>query len=216
MHKEELLGQSIFCIHGLLTSEECAGFIASSEHEGYGDAPITMGDSAIVLKDVRNNMRVMVDTPELAAQLFERARPFLPERLEAMELVGLNERFRFYRYDPGQTFTPHYDGSFRRSVSEWSELTFMVYLNDDFEGGETNFFREDGSTTIRVKPVTGMALVFTHPILHEGAVVLSGRKYVIRTDVMYRIPRPKTFHDLEPGSRRRVVDCNATGTIGEG
>lgn len=191
MHKEELAGQAIFCIHDLLTAEECAAFIAASEHEGYGDAPITMGDSAIVLKDVRNNMRAMVDTPELAAQLFERARPFLPARLKAMGLVGLNERFRFYRYDPGQTFTPHYDGSFRRNVSEWSVLTFMVYLNDDFDGGETNFFHEDGRVMLTVKPATGMALVFTHPILHEGAVVESGRKYVIRTDVMYRISAGK-------------------------
>ncbi len=189
MYREELFGPAIFCIHGLLTAEECAGFVAASEHEGYGDAPITMGGSAIVQKDVRNNMRCMVDTPELAAQFFERARQFLPDRLEDWTVAGLNERFRFYRYDVGQTFTPHYDGSFRRSDREESQLTFMVYLNEDFEGGETNFFREDRGDDelfLSVKPKTGMALVFMHPILHEGAVVESGRKSVIRTDVMYR------------------------------
>jgi hypothetical protein len=30
-----------------------------------------------------------------------------------------------------------------------------------------------------------MALVFVHEQLHEGAAVESGRKYVLRTDVMY-------------------------------
>ena len=30
-----------------------------------------------------------------------------------------------------------------------------------------------------------MALVFAHLQLHEGAPVLDGRKYVLRTDVMY-------------------------------
>jgi hypothetical protein len=30
-----------------------------------------------------------------------------------------------------------------------------------------------------------MALVFVHRQLHEGALVLQGRKYVLRTDVMY-------------------------------
>lgn len=30
-----------------------------------------------------------------------------------------------------------------------------------------------------------MALVFVHRHLHEGAPVIAGRKYVLRTDVMY-------------------------------
>ena len=30
-----------------------------------------------------------------------------------------------------------------------------------------------------------MALCFVHYLLHEGAEVQSGRKYVMRTDVMY-------------------------------
>ena len=77
MHKEELFGPSIFCIHDLLSPAECAEFIAASEHESYGDAPITMGDSAIILKDVRNNMRCMVDAPDLAARFFERARLYV-------------------------------------------------------------------------------------------------------------------------------------------
>jgi hypothetical protein len=32
-----------------------------------------------------------------------------------------------------------------------------------------------------------MALIFVHDQLHEGAAVVSGRKYVLRTDVMYTI-----------------------------
>ena len=50
----------------------------------------------------------------------------------------------------------------------------MVYLNDDFEGGATNFFQQNGEALRSVTPKTGMALVFTHPILHEGAVVERG------------------------------------------
>jgi prolyl 4-hydroxylase len=30
-----------------------------------------------------------------------------------------------------------------------------------------------------------MALLFDHHLLHEGAAVMSGRKYVLRSDVMY-------------------------------
>ena len=52
-----------------------------------------------------------------------------------MTPVGANERFRCYRYKPGQKFAAHYDGAFERDETERSLLTFMVYLNDDFEGG---------------------------------------------------------------------------------
>jgi len=35
-----------------------------------------------------------------------------------------------------------------------------------------------------------MALVFAHFQLHEGAPVLEGRKYVLRTDVVYSVSAP--------------------------
>jgi hypothetical protein len=61
----------------------------------------------------------------------------------------------------------------------------MVYLNSDFSGGETKFYGEDRQRRVAVRPERGMALVFVHLQLHEGAPVVSGRKYVLRTDVMY-------------------------------
>jgi hypothetical protein len=69
----------------------------------------------------------------------------------------------------------------------------MVYLNDQVVDGETNFFWDTESALLRrpfcsVKPKTGMALVFVHRLWHEGAVVQSGQKYVLRTDVMYGRP----------------------------
>jgi len=60
-----------------------------------------------------------------------------------------------------------------------SFLTFMVYLNDGFEGGSTDFGWES------VQPVQGRALVFPHRLRHRGAVVGAGVKYVLRTDVLY-------------------------------
>jgi hypothetical protein len=187
MHRENIQGDLLFLLHDFFSPEECRRAIALSEGEGYGDAPITTPLGFVTAKDVRNNSRVMVDDVAFAARLFERARAFLPSRVDFWILHGLNERFRYYRYDVGQRFRLHYDGSFLRNAEEESQLTFMVYLNDDFTGGTTDFYFENHRLKASVKPRQGSALVFAHAQLHEGSPVTSGRKYVLRSDVMYRV-----------------------------
>jgi predicted 2-oxoglutarate/Fe(II)-dependent dioxygenase YbiX len=185
MTKESLDGDYIFVIRSFLTPQDCADFITRSEQAGYEEATITTAAGFVMDKDVRDNARLIFDDTDLAARLWQRAEPFLPRCLRNWQAVGFNERFRFYRYDSGQKFAPHWDGSFHRDNGEHSLLTFMVYLNDDFTGGETKFYLANGMPRLEVKPERGMALVFVHRQLHEGAPVACGRKYVLRTDVMY-------------------------------
>lgn len=77
-----------------------------------------------------------------------------------------------------------------------SLYTFLIYLNDDFKGGETTFFipsvQEGVMNAYPVKPIMGSVAVFPHgeaqgALLHEGTGVVEGAKYVIRTDVEYDI-----------------------------
>jgi len=174
------IGAGIFTINNFLSPSECAALIADSEAIGYSEAVIATDDGDQLRKDVRNNDRILHDNQALANRLFERALPFLPAELDGWHPAGCNERLRFYRYTPGQYFAWHQDGTFRRSATEESFLTFILYLNDDYAGGATEFAWET------VRPVTGMVLVFPHRQRHRGAPVLSGTKYVLRTDVMYR------------------------------
>ncbi|MGH7182786.1 MAG: 2OG-Fe(II) oxygenase [Nitrospiraceae bacterium] len=191
MTKEVLDADKVLLIHDFLSHEECAALIRRSEDLAYEAG--TVAD--VVIEEVRNNKRVLVDDLSLAQDLFRRAEPFLPAVIEGKSLVGFNERWRFYRYRPGQTFKPHRDGSYMRMESwEESHITFMVYLNDGMTGGETRFFVDMEQVVqqcpyLSVQPKEGMALVFLHPIWHEGAVVYSGQKYVLRTDVMYKADR---------------------------
>ncbi len=193
MHKELVNSlEDVFVVRGFLSPAECERHIARAEAAGFGDAPINTFAGPQVNKQMRNNDRVMLDDPALAAGLWDRLRPFVPERRGSWVACGLNERLRFYRYDPGQRFDWHFDGHYERSPTEQSALTFMVYLNDGFTGGETAFdFRfmtgdRTDACAAAVVPEAGMALVFAHRILHTGAEVTSGRKYVLRSDVMYR------------------------------
>ena len=188
MTKEVLDPGKVLVIHDFLSGEECVALIRRSEDLRY--EPGTVAD--VVIEEVRNNERVLVDDVTLAADLFRRAAPFLPADIEGHGLVGFNERWRFYRYRPGQTFKPHRDGSYMRMKSwEESQMTFMIYLNDGMTGGETQFFADMEQAFrqrpyLSVQPKKGMALVFLHAIWHEGTVVHSGQKYVLRTDVMYK------------------------------
>jgi hypothetical protein len=192
--RKELLAErdDLFVIHDFLSPEECTHYIALSESVGYGDAPITTASGPVMRKDIRNNDRVILDDVPLANLMWDRLKPFLEERMQFWVPVGLNERWRFYRYDPGQQFDWHFDGAYERSPIERSAFTFMIYLNGGVAGGATEFnLRSRGSIqnddpVIRVQPETGKALVFVHRILHRGAPVADGRKYVLRTDVMCR------------------------------
>jgi prolyl 4-hydroxylase len=186
MTKDSLDADSIFVIRNFFTPQECDAGITQSEQAGYEEATISTAVGFVMDKDVRDNARLILDDSALAARLWQRTEPFLPPRIRNWRAIGLNERFRFYRYDPGQQFAPHWDGCFHRDNGEQSQLTFMVYLNEDFTGGETKFYLENGMPRLAVKPERGMALVFVHRQLHEGASVVQGRKYVLRTDVMYR------------------------------
>lgn len=172
---------SIITLTGVLAAGECESLISIAESRGFTEAPITTALGFVHRPDIRNNTRVMCDDVQLAGQLWARIRPAVPEQLRGWQAVGLNERLRFYRYEAGQAFRWHYDGSFRRSAQEQSQLTLLLYLNEGFVGGATMF--KDGPV---VAPRQGMALFFQHPILHQGETVREGRKYVLRSDVMYR------------------------------
>jgi predicted 2-oxoglutarate/Fe(II)-dependent dioxygenase YbiX len=173
------ISDDIFTLSGFLEPVECISYIDLGESLGFEDAPIETFLGAAVAKDVRDNALVVRDDSALAREFWRRSELYIPRAIAGRRAVGINERFRFYRYDPGRTFRWHRDGAFERPDGERSRLTFMVYLNDDYEGGETRY---EGVT---IKPITGMALLFAHRLLHEGSPVTRGRKYVLRTDVMY-------------------------------
>lgn len=194
--KQVLDPDRILVVHNLLSEEQCTALIRRSEALAYEAGTV----AGVVNENIRNNERVILDDEALASQLFHCAAPFLPAVLEDHRLVGFNERWRFYRYQPGQTFNPHRDGSYvRMQTWEESKLTFMIYLNEGMVGGETKFFvdiehafQQPASPYLSVQPKTGSALIFLHSIWHEGAVVQSGQKYVLRTDVMYGSPSPSS------------------------
>jgi hypothetical protein len=175
--------KDIFVVEKFLLKQECEELIQIAERIGFEEAKVQVGEGRqSVVKDVRNNERILYSSNEFAAKFFERAIPCIPASVGLYNLCGLNELFRFYKYSPGQQFKMHRDGSYERNENECSFYTFLLYLNDDFEGGETEF-----ENICTVNPAQGSLLVFLHPLRHEGKMLVSGKKYVLRSDVMYKL-----------------------------
>ncbi|OSM02185.1 2OG-Fe(II) oxygenase [Magnetofaba australis] len=168
-----------FALRNLFSAEECRHIIARGDAAGYDKALIQTGRGEVYSDEVRNNDRVIFEDTELAQTLYARVRPFLPPQIYIYRPVGLNDHFRLLRYTGAQYFKWHQDGHFRKSPSEVSMLTLLIYLNDDFAGGETEF--ED----FRVVAEAGMGVVFRHELRHQGRTLRQGTKYALRTDVMY-------------------------------
>ncbi len=130
----------------------------------------------------RNNTRLMWDDEVEANALLARVAHTVPARLSNRTLVGANPRLRLYRYEPGQKHGVHWDTVVELPGGVESLLTLVFYLNDDFEGGATDF----PELKRVIVPRRGAALLFQHRILHEATAVVRGEKYVLRTDVLYR------------------------------
>ncbi|NET03100.1 MAG: proline hydroxylase [Sphaerospermopsis sp. SIO1G2] len=178
----------ILLVKKLLDDKQCDNYIQMAEAIGFEEATITTSQGYVMNKNVRNNDRVIFDDPEFAQGLFKIIKPYVEDPYKHLSCVGLNERFRFYRYYPGQKFDWHYDGSYKRENGERSRWTLLFYLNNDYRGGRTQFLDDD------IAGEKGDALLFVHRQVHCGETVQSGVKYILRTDVMYESPGNKSNH----------------------
>jgi hypothetical protein len=166
-----------WCIDRVFTEKECAQFVSLIE----SSAPTLATNNPLY----RDQDRVIRDDPGIAAELFRRLRPHLPETMGDLRLIGLNDHLRFYRYRAGQRFDPHMDHWYRPNDRQITLHSILVYFNDDFTGGETQFQEQLDEVVV---PRAGMVAVFQHKLRHEGRPVLSGIKYAMRSDVIYEAP----------------------------
>ncbi len=176
------LHPKVFLIKNFLTKKMCDHFIEKGELISFEEAKVNIDGKQVMLKGVRNNKRILFKDERLAQRIWLQIQPFVVKTFGKYKVTGLNEMFRIYKYEKGERFKMHRDGSYERNETECSFFSFLIYLNEDFIGGETYF--EEGIT---ITPNLGDALLFNHPLRHEGKPIISGTKYVLRTDIMYQL-----------------------------
>eukprot|EP01120_Amphizonella_sp_Union-15-10_P008922 TRINITY_DN3297_c0_g2_i1.p1 TRINITY_DN3297_c0_g2~~TRINITY_DN3297_c0_g2_i1.p1 ORF type:complete len:224 (+),score=17.62 TRINITY_DN3297_c0_g2_i1:101-772(+) len=197
--RREIVPNKCWVIENLLTSKECNELIAVAENKGF--------ELIAGVKNYRFCERLVIEDTQLISWLWERLRPHVPQFLRMAEeteededspgeiyhwsVSGLHPYLRACKYSPGHHFNTHYDYPVHPGPLKQSFFTFMLYLNEDFEGGRTLYMKQNPKDEIdfSVVPMTGLAIVFLQGdygrLLHKGEIVKKGIKYILRTEVLY-------------------------------
>ena len=123
--------------------------------------------------------------------------------------VTCNPNLRLYKYEKGMWFGRHVDGSDEIKITPecpisdvsdaQTEITVLFYLSS-CQGGATRFHlphaggkrKGRGESSVAFTPEEGAVLLHVHGdrcLEHEAEPVLSGAKYVLRTDIVYGISK---------------------------
>lgn len=185
----EPLASDIFWVKGLLEPSVCQHVMDVAECAPFELAGLELGTTD---SQIRNNDLLYLDRPEPLLQSTNQlllGNVSVIQRL-LFEHYGIRfphaEACSILRYRQGQSYRRHVDNLLLGSRLEEAErgvptrdVSVVGYLNDDFEGGETYFDRQD----LTVRPLQGAALVFpsffTFP--HQALPVKRGQKYAFTT-----------------------------------
>lgn len=203
-----------FQLLNILSLEECQRLVSLTETFGY------LEDAAVSLpRSIRHNDSLTwVIDDETNAIIWQRCQALVQDDHEfntGKAALGINSRFRFYRYGPGDYFAPHTDGSWPGSRvidgelidnaydDRWSQLSFLLFLSEDYVGGATRFYvsKDDPARPARdpehadiidVRTPLGGALCFPHGMhplhcMHSSQEITSGTKYIIRSDILFAL-----------------------------
>eukprot|EP00934_Nitzschia_sp_Nitz4_P004826 Nitzschia sp. Nitz4//scaffold18_size181773//56267//57700//NITZ4_001909-RA/size181773-processed-gene-0.194-mRNA-1//1//CDS//3329539993//4816//frame0 len=200
-----------YLLENVLSRHECHQLRSAATKLGYRqDHPVAMDHPTGI-----DSCEWLVDDSILQV-INQRVTPHLPATIAApnhknqsIRFASVNPRWRFFRYGQGCVYRPHLDGSWPASrinaKGEYecdtddgikSYFTFLIYLNDGFEGGQTRYYLQDpnyaGLVGRGVTPSCGSVMVFAQgniaSLIHEGSAVTKGTKFVVRTDVLYHAP----------------------------
>lgn len=97
------------------------------------------------------------------------------DRFDIHEDLFWKDEAVLLKYQTGEEYKAHYDGG----TSTGRAVSPIVYLNDDYEGGELEFVNQG----ITIKPEAGMMAVFpaNYAFRHIAHPVKDGTKYAIVT-----------------------------------
>lgn len=175
-------------IENVFTEDEMETLI-----EKYKNSSIPLG-----ILNASNTQTILNNGVREASGLFIKSIDPIVERFKSLTaaITGLpvcnQELPNFVKYDKNGFYKPHFDGfdqeteNGQKGMRGWGQRMFssILYLNEDFTGGDT-FFPDINKT---IKPATGKVYIWRNASddlkldrnsLHGGNSIQSGVKYII-------------------------------------
>ncbi|CAF3739602.1 unnamed protein product [Rotaria sordida] len=228
----------------LLSNHECDEILTNISKEKFEN----MSDKYDVQK--RNNSRLVVMDDRFAQTLWQRLKfsnkitklvsnrkPLGFNVQGDWEISGVNKAMRLNKYRHNEHFAPHKDAQYAPSGDERSLLSLIIYLNDNYEKGETKFYfpkaapkfnmkgltieeeiqayggLENGYECVPTKPKKGYAVLFTHNLLHAAMApqmensLNLTERIVLRTDVLVQRKGKSLGFAICPEEQEDYVAC---------
>lgn len=199
--------EDVRIVPDFISREECKALIEYCENFCFRRSRVVRlsreGLVDSVARRVRSSSSIVLDdrSHPLLRPLYQRCAGLEQVEEHNIELV------QCVRYKRGQKFAPHFDGG----VQLPRMTTYLLYLSDDFEGGETYFPVLD----LKIRPKAGSCLRFAScdrsgrvmwQSEHGGLPVTSGTKYAL--NIWVRCPPA----DLDAGTIGEILGRLAAHT----
>ncbi len=173
----------IFTIDNLYTDTELQTFIDYIEN-----ADVT--NKRFTNSDFKNGKIVHAEWSKL---MYERLMDHLPPQYVdkngvQWEFVKCPHIIMYAKIASGEKFSIHTDTGYAYddATSEYSKFTFFTYLNDGFDGGNTQFYDDYFNRTSTINPSRNKTLFFDIDLFHSGESVTKGCKMWIGSELVCR------------------------------
>jgi predicted 2-oxoglutarate/Fe(II)-dependent dioxygenase YbiX len=166
-------------IPGFVSREDCRGLVACYEankalalvtpNDFWNGRPLYFEKIPLSWRQAQSRIHdIAFEQVPLIAAHFKHDKPIFPETVNLVV------------WPPGYEMTPHIDNAHLDGSSngmDWRTFSAVVYLNDDYEGGEIYFPNID----VSIKPTCGLLVAFSSGARHMHGVrnVTSGIRYTL-------------------------------------
>lgn len=171
----------IFTIDGLYSSEEIKNYLdfvefADEKNRGFTNSEFKNG------KIIR---------PDISSKMYSYICPHLPHTYidrnnTSWKFIQAPKYIMYAKIKQDQLFGLHTDTGCEYDEIDnlYSKFTVLTYLNDNFDGGHTQFYNNDFQKTVSIEPKENRTLIFDIDLYHKGDQITKGEKYWIGTELV--------------------------------
>ena len=177
----------VFYEKNVLSPEMCVQLIEDIEETRSLKPSVTLG---VENSKTRPNSYSVVRRPRTNTEraMQNRKIGFASRFFEPMGILPhfTDDGLKYHRMTKGGYFSWH-DDSAIMSFGLPRQFTVLMYLNDDYLGGYTDFLYQQ----LSIKPEAGMMIIYPCNMshIHRGGIVLEGTKYIISSWLSSKPPR---------------------------